>query len=78
MNARLLTRWLALCAAAMALLAHHALAQPNPPLGPPDTQDGKTFRVLAFHDVRAQVRSPSCNSATATSRTASVVVMPPV
>ena len=62
MNARLLSRWLALCAAAMALLAHHALAQPNPPLGPPDTQDGKTFRVLAFHDVRA-IRSASRASA---------------
>ena len=57
MNMRLITRWLALCAAALSLLAHHALAQPNPPLGPPDAQDGKTFRVLAFHDVRTQVRA---------------------
>jgi biofilm PGA synthesis lipoprotein PgaB len=57
MNARLITRWLALCAAAIALLAPPALAQPSPPLGPPDVQDGKTFRVLAFHDVRTQVRA---------------------
>lgn len=57
MNARLITRWLALCAAAIALQAPPALAQPNPPMGPPDVQDGKTFRVLAFHDVRTQVRA---------------------
>lgn len=31
-----------------------AVAQPR--LGPPDAQDGQTFRVIAFHDVRENVR----------------------
>lgn len=55
MNTSTLLRWL--CAACLALAAQHVPAQPNPPLGPPDAQDGKTFRVLAFHDVRTQVRA---------------------
>jgi biofilm PGA synthesis lipoprotein PgaB len=57
MNAHHITRWLGLCIAALALLAQPALAQPNPPLGPSDAHDGKTFRVLSFHDVRTQVRA---------------------
>jgi biofilm PGA synthesis lipoprotein PgaB len=46
--------WLLPALALSLLLAHSAFAQPLPPA---DADDGVTFRVLSFHDVRTGVRA---------------------
>ncbi|RYZ01638.1 MAG: poly-beta-1,6-N-acetyl-D-glucosamine N-deacetylase PgaB, partial [Comamonadaceae bacterium] len=42
---------------AFATLLATSVARAQPLLGPPDAADGQTFRVIAFHDVRQQVRA---------------------
>ncbi len=46
-----------LCAALLAAVLLASAAHAQQPLGPPDPADGQTFRVLAFHDVRPNVRA---------------------
>lgn len=53
---------LALLVAGMACIPIPVQAQPLPP---PDPQDGQTFRVLAFHDVRKNIRKSFSSSADA-------------